>query len=125
MKKGQVSGCLELKRRTVVKSLIWRAIGIVWTWIGAYFIILLVPPTWKNAAIIATLIVIYHHSTRLIMYYFYERIWTGISWGKYDPAEDSFQPMTGHDKAYWVLGSSVAIGIIFFLIIYVAPLIKK
>jgi len=29
----------EARRRTLVKSLVWRLIGIVWTWVGAYFII--------------------------------------------------------------------------------------
>jgi len=72
----------ELKRRTVIKSLLWRIIGVVWTWIGAYFIILVIPPSVKNAPVIATLIVVYHHSTRMVMYYFYERIWASISWGK-------------------------------------------
>jgi len=119
------SGFAELRRRTILKSLIWRIIGIVWTWIGAYFIILIVPPTWKNATVIATLIVVYHHSTRMIMYYFYERIWIATSWGKYDSEEGSFQPMSMHNKLVWIIGSSVAIGVIFILIIYVTPFIKK
>lgn len=121
----QYSGFTELRRRTILKSLIWRIVGIVWTWIGAYFIILIVPPTYKNAAAIATLIVIYHHSTRMIMYYFYERMWTAISWGKYDLEQGSVRPMSRRDKLIWIIGSSFAIGVIFFLIIYVAPLIKK
>ena len=116
---------IELKRRTIIKSLIWRIIGIVWTWVGAYFIILVIPPDWKNAATIATLIVVYHHSTRMIMYYFYERFWTTIHWGKYDPEQNNFQVMTTRDKLIWTIGSSVTIGIIFFLIIYVTPFIKK
>lgn len=115
----------ELRRRTILKTIIWRIIGIAWTWFGAYFIILIVPPTWKNAAVIATLIVIYHHSTRLIMYYFYERIWTAISWGKYDSDQGSVQTMPMHDKLIWIICSSVAIGVIFFMITYAAPLIKK
>jgi len=119
------SGFTELRRRTILKSLVWRIIGIVWTWIGAYFIILIVPPTWKNAATIATLIVIYHHSTRLIMYYFYERIWTTISWGKYDSEQGRSQAMSMHDRLIWIISSSVMIGVILVLIIYVTPLIKK
>ena len=50
----------ELKRRSLLKSIIWRVIGIAWTWIGAYFIILLLPPNLKNAPVIATLIVDYN-----------------------------------------------------------------
>ena len=75
----------ELKRRSLLKSIIWRVIGIAWTWIGTYFIVLLLPPNLKNAPVIATLIVVYHHSTRMIMYYFYERIWADISWGRNFP----------------------------------------
>ena len=67
----QANKTLESKRRTLVKSLLWRLIGIVWTWIGAYLILLFIPEKYESAAIVATLIVLYHHSTRLIMYYFY------------------------------------------------------
>ena len=115
----------ELKRRTVIKSLIWRLIGVVWTWIGAYFIILLVPPTMKTAAKIATLIVIYHHSTRMVMYYFYERIWSTISWGKFNAGSGRYQPLSFRDKIIWVLGSLSMLGLIFFLLLYVTPMIKK
>ena len=114
----------ESRRRTIVKSLAWRVIGIGWTWVGAYIIILMVPPTWKNAAIIATLIVVYHHSTRMIMYYFYERLWARISWGKYNPEAGSFEPMCLKDKIAWTLCSLAVLGAIFFLLIYITPLVK-
>jgi len=73
---------IDLKRRSLVKSIIWRIIGICWTWLGAYLIVKLLPANLKSASVIATLIVVYHHSTRMIMYYFYERIWSSISWGR-------------------------------------------
>ncbi len=110
----------ESKRRTIVKTLLWRFIGIIWTWVGAYLIILLVPPSYKTAAFIATLIVIYHHSTRLIMYYFYERIWTSVSWGR----TEIFKPISVHKKILWIAGIIVSFTIIVFLIIYIAPMIK-
>ncbi|MBN2137383.1 MAG: DUF2061 domain-containing protein [Sedimentisphaerales bacterium] len=119
------SEVMELRRRTIVKSLVWRVIGVVWTWIGAYFIVLVVPPTQKNAPLIATLIVVYHHSTRMIMYYLYERYWTGVSWGKYDPRTSTFQPMSLKDKLMWILGTVIAIVSIFLLIVYIGPLVKK
>ena len=72
----------ELKRRSVVKTLVWRIIGIVWTWVGAYFILIRIPPSYETAAMVATLIVVYHHSTRMVMYYFYERLWASIAWGR-------------------------------------------
>ena len=115
----------ELKRRTLLKSIIWRLLGIVWTWIGAYVIILIVPPTKSNAAIIATLIVFYHHSTRMIMYYIYERVWVSISWGKYDIREGGFKRMLLRDKIIWVAGTLVAIAFISLLIGYMAPFIKE
>ena len=72
----------ELKKRSLTKTILWRVIGIVWTWIGAYLIVLFMPENLKKASIIASAVVIYHHSTRMIMYYFYERIWNNIAWGK-------------------------------------------
>ncbi len=115
-----VSNQNESRRRSIVKTLFWRFIGIIWTWIGAYVIILLVPPSYKTAAFIATLIVIYHHSTRMIMYYFYERIWASVSWGRTEPEK----PMSGCEKALWIAGIIVFLSIIFFLIIYVTPMVK-
>ena len=75
---------LEQKRRSIAKTFIWRVIGIAWTWVGAYFILLLTPQKYRTASLIATAIVIYHHLTRMIMYYIYERIWNKIRWGKSD-----------------------------------------
>ncbi len=115
----------ELRRRTIVKSLLWRVVGIFWTWIGVYFIILIVPLTWKNAPIIATLIVIYHHSTRMVMYYFYERIWAAISWGKYDLREGKFHVMSMQGKIIWTFSTLIVMGVMFFLVIYIAPVIKE
>jgi len=72
----------ELRKRSLTKIVIWRIIGILWTWVGAYFIVLLLPENLKKASVIATIIVIYHHSTRMVMYYFHERVWNNIAWGK-------------------------------------------
>lgn len=110
----------ELHRRSLVKSLLWRVIGVVWTWIGAYIILLFVPPTHQSAALIATLIVVYHHSTRMIMYYAYERIWVSVKWGR------SAGPglMSGKEKLLWTLGTAAALGFIFFLLLEVHPKIK-
>ncbi len=115
----------EHRRRSVAKSLIWRVIGVIWTWIGAYFIILLVPPSYRTASIIATLIVIYHHSTRMIMYYFYERIWASISWGKFDETEEFLPGMSVHSRITWIMGTITAVVFIFTLIIYIGQMMKK
>jgi len=110
----------ELRRRSLVKSLIWRVIGVLWTWIGAYIILLLIPPSRTSAALIATLIVVYHHSTRMVMYYGYERIWASISWGRDEPV----RPMSRRARAVWTIGSIAAIVLVFYLIIFVSPKIK-
>ena len=110
----------ELRRRSIVKTVLWRIIGIMWTWVGAYFIVLLIPPSRKSAALIATLIVAYHHSTRMIMYYFYERIWSSVSWGR----TGTMSPMSRKEWALWTIAVLTALVIIIFLIIHVGPRIK-
>ena len=110
----------ELKRRSIIKAVLWRFIGILWTWVGSYLIILFIPPRYKTAALIATFIVIYHHSTRMIMYYFYERIWASVSWGR----TDDVKTMTKGEIAAWSVGIIISLAIAFFLIIYVTPIVK-
>lgn len=110
----------ELHRRSLVKSLIWRVIGVVWTWVGAYIILLFVPPSRQSAVLIATLIVVYHHSTRMVMYYAYERIWASIAWGR-SSAPD---PMSKRERAVWAFGTALALAFIFFLLLEVHPKIK-
>ncbi|MDY6988474.1 MAG: DUF2061 domain-containing protein [Thermodesulfobacteriota bacterium] len=111
----------ELRRRSLVKALLWRVIGVVWTWVGAYIILLFVPPSRQSAALIATLIVVYHHSTRMIMYYVYERIWTSVGWGHAEtPA-----PMSKGQKFLWATGTALALAFIFFLLLDVHPRIKE
>jgi hypothetical protein len=110
----------ELHRRSLVKALIWRVIGVAWTWIGAYIILLFVPPSKQSAAFIATLIVVYHHSTRLIMYYAYERIWASVKWGRCAAPS----PMSSKEKLLWSVGTALALALIFFLLLEVHPRIK-
>ncbi len=112
---------IESKRRTIVKALLWRIIGIVWTWVGAYFILIFIPEQYKSAAIIATLIVVYHHSTRMIMYYFYERIWSSVSWGR----TETVPLLNAKKKAIWSAIVILIILLIFFLLLVVTPLIKS
>lgn len=72
----------ETKRRTLVKTVLWRVIGIGWTWIGAYLILTLMPDRYRSAALASSLIVVFHHGTRMAMYYAYERAWNAVDWGK-------------------------------------------
>lgn len=110
----------ETSRRTLVKSLLWRLIGIAWTWIGAYFIIQLLPESKAKPPLAATLIVAYHHSTRMIMYYFYERWWGRIAWGR----TNSPEPISPKEKWLWTLGTCVILGVIFYLLLVVTPMVK-
>ncbi len=107
---------METHRRTLVKSVLWRIIGIVWTWLGAYIILLLIPPSKSAAAIAASAIVLYHHSTRLFMYYGYERIWNSIRWGRDEPVT----PIRSPEKLAWVGGGIAS----FVLIILLAAALK-
>ena len=116
---------LELKRRTITKSLLWRLIGIVWTWVGAYFILLLTPQRFRSASLMATAIVVYHHSTRMIMYYFYERIWSKIRWGRVDEDKLETVAISPKKKLIWIFVVTLVLVLIFFLILYVNPLMKK
>ena len=115
----------ELKRRSVVKALIWRFIGIIWTWVGAYLIILFVPDKYASAALIATLIVVYHHSTRMVMYYFYERLWASIGWGKVPANYEAIPSMSGRSRIMWISATVTAIAIIFTLILMLNPMITE
>ena len=111
----------ETRRRSVVKSLIWRFIGVVWTWIGAYLILLWTPERFQKAAWIATFIVVYHHSTRMVMYYAYERLWNGIRWGRLAP--DAPRSLTRRARILWATGTLLLVAALFFLIFYVTPLV--
>jgi len=78
----------ETKTRSVVKSILWRIIGVAWTWLGAYFILQFTPDRYSSAALISTFIVVFHHSTRMVMYYAYERVWNSVNWGRIGMRED-------------------------------------
>ena len=116
---------LELRRRTITKSLVWRLIGIVWTWVGAYFILLLMPQRLRSASVVATAIVVYHHSTRMIMYYFYERIWSNIRWGRVDEDKLETVAISPKKKVIWISVVTLVLALIFFLLLYVNPLMRK
>jgi len=116
---------LELRRRTLAKSLLWRLIGIVWTWVGAYFILLLTPQRFRSASLMATAIVVYHHSTRMIMYYLYERIWSNICWGRVDEDKLETVAISTKIKLIWIFVVMLVLALICFLILYVNPLMEK
>ena len=116
---------LELKRRTIVKSLLWRFIGIAWTWLGAYFILLFTPERYRTATLMATAIVVYHHSTRMVMYYIYERIWSRILWGRVGKDKLETVAISSKVKLLWIIVVTLALALVFILILYVNPMMKK
>jgi uncharacterized membrane protein len=65
---------MDTKRRSWVKSVTWRMIGIVLLGLVSY----LITNDWKTM----TKITVLFHGIRVILYYYHERIWERISWGK-------------------------------------------
>jgi len=65
---------MDTKKRSWVKSIAWRVIGIVLLGLISY----LITGNWKEM----TIITILFHSIRVIMYYYHERLWERVSWGK-------------------------------------------
>lgn len=112
---------METKRRTIVKSIIWRIIGVLWTFVGAYIIILLVPRKYSTALILATIIAAYHHLSRLVMYYFYERVWMRVNWGY---AEHDSGPVSLRQAILWIAGIVLLVALLVYFLIFVLPLIE-
>lgn len=109
---------LESKRRSLVKTIIWRVIGILWTFVGTYLIISFLPSKYSTVLAISTIIAAYHHSTRMFMYYFYERIWLHIKWGR---TSEHIAPMSRSEKFLWTLGALTAVILILYFLIYINP----
>ncbi len=65
---------METHKRSIVKSLTWRVIGIVLLGGIAYA----VTHDWREMSIIT----IIFHSVRMVLYYIHERIWLKVDWGR-------------------------------------------
>ena len=115
---------IETRRRTVVKTVTWRLIGIVWTWIGAYLILLFAPERYRSAVALSTLIVAFHHSTRMAMYYGYERVWAGIAWGRCGEGSPLAGGVAWTAKLAWTVAAIVAIVLLLVIVLYVTPMVK-
>jgi len=114
----------ETRRRTLVKTVSWRLIGIGWTWVGAYLILLFAPERYRSAAVISTLIVAFHHSTRMVMYYGYERLWAGVTWGRCEEGSPLASDIPWTTKFAWTTAIIAAIMMLLVIVLYVAPLVK-
>lgn len=67
---------METKLRSIVKSIVWRLIGVVILGGISY----LVTRNWETT----TTITLIFHFIRLITYYYHERLWNKILWGRID-----------------------------------------
>ncbi len=105
----------ETRRRTVVKTLLWRVTGVVWEWISAYVVIFFVATKYLNAAVLAPLIVIFYQSTRTVMYYGYERGWVRTEWGRGDQGEEKLPIRT---KIAWIVGVTLTTVAIFYIFVF-------
>lgn len=65
---------VDTKRRSVVKSLTWRVVGIVILGAVTYAFT-------GNAAASAGVTLIFN-AIRLVLYYWHERIWERVEWGR-------------------------------------------
>ena len=65
---------MDTKKRSWVKSIVWRVIGIVLLGVISY----LITGNWKEM----TSITVLFHGIRVIMYYYHERLWERVSWGR-------------------------------------------
>lgn len=114
----------ETRRRTLVKTVAWRVIGIVWTWIGAYLILLFTPARYRTAAALSTLIVAFHHSTRMAMYYGYERLWSGIAWGRYGENSPATNNLSWATKLVWTVAGIAVVVLLLVIVLYCTPKVK-
>jgi len=65
---------MDTKRRSWVKSLTWRLLGIALLGLISF----LITRDLKQMTVITALF----HGIRLVLYYYHERLWERISWGR-------------------------------------------
>ncbi|WP_170595336.1 DUF2061 domain-containing protein [Ruegeria arenilitoris] len=66
---------METRRRSVVKAIIWNAMGLaVMTVVGLFA---------TGSAAVGGALAVVNTAIGLTLYVIYERIWAGISWGRH------------------------------------------
>lgn len=65
---------IETHKRSWVKSLIWRIIGIFLLGAIAYA----VTDNWEQVSLITLIF----HGMRVVLYYIHERLWDQVAWGR-------------------------------------------
>ena len=63
----------ESRKRSIVKSIVWRVICIVVSVLTVFFL----SGKWDIAVAVGTI----YNVITMILYYFHERIWNRIKWG--------------------------------------------
>jgi uncharacterized membrane protein len=83
---------LESRKRSWVKSLAWRVIGLILLAAIVYW----VTGNWEEM----TVITLIFHGVRVVLYYFHERIWDQITWGRVVKLADLTlkRPLTPEDQ---------------------------
>jgi len=69
----------ERHPRSLLRSVLWRAIGVVLLAIITY--------VFTRQWITTTLITVCHHAVFILVYYLHERFWNWTSWLRYSPAK--------------------------------------
>ena len=64
----------ESPKRSLAKTITWRIIAVVITWIALMFVMSTVEATIWTAII---------HGVKTAAYYFHERFWDRINWGRF------------------------------------------
>ncbi len=64
----------DTPKRSLVKSITWRIIGIIILGLISWYI--------TKDLETATIVTVVFHLIRFILYYFHERIWERINWGQ-------------------------------------------
>jgi len=66
----------ESRKRSIVKSIVWRIVCIVVSILTSYVL----TARWDIAVAIGSI----YNIITMILYYFHERLWNSIKWGKCD-----------------------------------------
>jgi uncharacterized membrane protein len=64
---------LESRRRSIIKSLVWRLSGII--------VLGLITWMYTKNLEITTVVTVFFHSVNVVLYYLHERLWDKIDWG--------------------------------------------
>jgi len=67
------------RRRSVIKSIVWRIICIVVSVFTTFFL----TGSWNIAVAVGTV----YNAVTMVLYYFHERFWNKVKWGMKEPAK--------------------------------------